>query len=194
MRATASMCELGVCGSRGCVVISPLPILNMAAIVGLSSAGPISGGIFAAMQSAAMGGSAAPLAAAGGIAAAVVLPLAAVAFVGAEYADSQQHDMGEPTGVLSPKPRFVLVVHNWWHGIELREFASFKEAIRALKGGRKLRRFLVRVHNAEEKTCDNGHGWSLPWTEHQPCGWGDTYDNDMRRLLLRRLSCCTPAR
>jgi hypothetical protein len=168
--------------------------LNMAAIVGLSSAGPIAGGIFAAAQSAAMGGSVATamggsVATAGGIAAAAVLPLVAVAFVGAEYADSQQHDMGEPTDVLSPKPRFVLVVHNWWHGIELREFASYKEATRAFRGGRKLRRFLVRVHKAEEKNCDNGHGWSLPWTEYKHCGIGDVYDNDMRHLLLHRLSC-----
>lgn len=158
----------------------------MAALVGLSSTGPVAGGLFAAAQSAAMGGSVAPLAAMGGIAAAVVVPVAVGAAVAAEYADSQQHGMGEPTPQLSAKPRFVLVAHNWGT-VEFREFATYNEARAAFDTGRNLRRFLVRVHNANEPDRDNGHGWMLPWHERKHAGNMAILDNDMREKLRARL-------
>lgn len=158
----------------------------MAAVVGLSSAGPVAGGFFAAAQSAAMGGSAAPLAGMVGIAAAVAAPMIAGAGVAAEYADSQQHGMGEPTPQLSANPRFVLVVHNWGT-VEFREFATYDEARAAFDTGRNLRRFLVRVHNANEPDRDNGHGWMLPWHERKHAGNMAWLDNGMRHELLNRI-------
>ena len=158
----------------------------MAAFVGLSSSGPVAGGLFAAAQSAAMGGSVAPLAAMGGIAAAVIAPVAVGAGVAAEYANSQQHGMGEPTPQLTTNPRFVLVVHNWGT-VEFREFDTYNAARAAFDAGLNLRRFLVRVHNANEADLDNGHGWMLPWDELNHGGWGSLLDNGMRHELLARL-------
>jgi hypothetical protein len=158
----------------------------MAALVGLSSTGPVAGGLFAAAQSAAMGGSAAPLAAMGGIAAAVIVPVAVGAGVANEYVSSQQHGMGEPTPELSADPRFVLVVHNWGP-VEFREFATYNEARAAFDAGLDLRRFLVRVHDANEPDRDNGHGWLLPWHELNHAGNMAIFDDDMRKKLLARV-------
>ena len=158
----------------------------MAGLVGLSSTGPVAGGLFAAAQSAAMGGSVAPLAAMGGIAAAVVAPVAVGAGVAAEYANSQQHGMGEPTPQLTANPRFVLVVHNWGT-VEFREFATDEEARTAFDAGLNLRRFLVRVHDTNEPDRDNGHGWMLPWHELRHDGWGSWFDYGMRCELLKRV-------
>jgi len=158
----------------------------MAALVGLSSTGPVAGGLFAAAQSAAMGGSVAPLAAMGGIAAAAVVPVVVAAGVAAEYADSQQHGMGEPTPDLTANPRFVLVVHNWGP-VEFREFATYNAARAAFDTGRNLRRFLVRVHDANEPDHDNGHGWMLPWHERNHAGNMAILDNGMRHELLKRV-------
>lgn len=158
----------------------------MAALVGLSSTGPVAGGLFAAAQSAAMGGSAAPLAGMVGIAAAVVAPVIAGAGVAAEYADSQKHGMGDPTPQLTANPRFVLVVHNWGT-VEFREFATYDAARAAFDAGLNLRRFLVRVHDANEPDRDNGHGWPLPWHELNHAGWGSWFDYGMRCELLKRV-------
>lgn len=158
----------------------------MAALVGLSSTGPVAGGLFAAAQSAAMGGSVAPLATMGGIAIAATLPVVVAAGVAAEYADSQQHGMGEPTPELTANPRFVLVVHNWIT-VEFREFATYDAARAAFDTGRNLRRFLVRVHDANEPDRDNGHGWMLPWHERNHAGNMAIFDDDMRRKLLARV-------
>jgi hypothetical protein len=133
-----------------------------------------------------MGGSVAPLAAMGGIAAAVVAPVAVGAGVAAEYANSQQHGMGEPTPQLTANPRFVLVVHNWGT-VEMREFATYDAARAAFDAGLNLRRFLVRVHDANEPDHDNGHGWPLPWHELRHDGWGSWLDYGMRCELLNRV-------
>ena len=156
----------------------------MAALVGLSSTGPVAGGLFAAAQSAAMGGSVAPLAAMGGIAAAAVVPVVVAAGVAAEYVDSQQHGMGEPTPQLTTHPRFVLVTHNWGT-VEMREFATHDEARAAFNTGRNLRRFLVRIHD-DEADRDNGHGWLLPWHELRHAGNMAILDDGMRWNLLHR--------
>jgi len=164
----------------------------MAAVVGLSATGPVAGGLFATAQSAAMGGSVGPFAAA---AAPIVVPtmLAAAAAaaggaVAAEYTDSQQHTMGPPTlGALDPLGApFVLVVHNWGP-VEMRAFATEAAARQAFGGGRRLRRFVVRLHTAVEPHRDNGHGWALPWEELAFEGWGCHFDNEMRLALLARL-------
>jgi len=158
----------------------------MVTFFGLSSTGPVAGGLFAAAQSAAMGGTVAPLAAATcGIAAAIVVPVAVGAGVVAEYANSQQHGMGDPTPELMASPRFVLVVHNWGT-VEMRPFAAYDEAHAAFDAGLNLRRFLVRVHNANEADRDNGHGWVLPWHELCHGGWGSFLDDGMRHELLNR--------
>ena len=114
-----------------------------------------------------MGGSVAPLAAMGGIAAAVVVPVAVGAGVANEYINSQQHGMGEPTPELTANPRFVLVVHNWVT-VEFREFATYDAARAAFDAGLNLRRFLVRVHKADEPDRDDGHGRMWPWHELRP--------------------------
>ena len=158
----------------------------MAAVVGLSSTGPVAGGLFAAAQSAAMGGSVAPLATMGGLAIAATLPVAVAAGVAAEYADSQKHGMGDPTPELTANSRFVLVVHNWGT-VEFREFATYDAARAAFDAGLNLRRFLVRVHDANEADRDNGHGWPLPWHELNHDGWGSWLDYGMRCELLNRV-------
>lgn len=158
----------------------------MAAFVGLSPTGPVAGQLFAAAQSAAMGGSVAPLATMTGLAIAATLPVAVAAGVAAEYADSQQHGMGEPTPQLAANPRFVLVAHNWGT-VEFREFATYDAARAACDAGRNLRRFLVRVHDANEPDRDNGHGWPLPWHELHHGGNMAILDNGMRHELLKRV-------
>jgi hypothetical protein len=159
----------------------------MAALVGLSSTGPTTGGLFAAVQSAAMGGSVAPLVGMGGIVAAfATLPVVVGAFVAAEYTHSQQHGMGEPTPDLSNHPRFVLVVHNWGT-VQMHEFGNFDEALQAFNAGLNLRRFLVRVHDDNEAERDNGHGWMLPWHELHHDGNMAFLDDGMRTELLKRV-------
>ena len=158
----------------------------MSGLVGLSSTGPVAGGLFAAAQSAAMGGSVAPLATMTGLAIAATLPVAVAAGVAAEYADSQQHGMGEPTSALPANPRFVLVVHNFGT-VEFREFATYEEARAACDTGRNLRRFVVRVHDANEPDHDNGHGGPQPWHELHHDGWGSILDHGMRIELRKRV-------
>ena len=163
---------------------------EMNAVLGLSSKGPIAGGLFAAAQSAAMIGSAAPAAgvvtAVVATAIAVVAPFIAAACVAAEYADSQRHGMGEPTtSELKQDSPFVLVVHNWGK-VEMREFHTYEEARKAFETGRKLRRFLARMHKEGEAERDNGHGWKLPWEELSHAGSMACLDNGMRTELLKR--------
>ena len=104
------------------------------------------------------------------------------AVVLSEYQHSQQHTMGSPHSGTTTD-HFVLVVHNWG-AIEYRAFASEAEAITAFHGGLRLRRFVARMHTADETDVDNGHGWLLPWEElaFDGCGWH--LDNEMRRGLL----------
>ena len=158
----------------------------MAAFVGLSSTGPVAGGLFASAQSAAMGGIAAPLVAMAGIAAAVAVPVAVAAGVASEYTDAQEHGMGEPTPNLSTNPQFVLLAHNYGT-VEMREYATYDEARQAFDAGRNLRRFLVRLHGTNDADLDNGHGWALPWHELNHDGWGALLDNGMRWQLLKRV-------
>lgn len=160
--------------------------------IGLSATGPIVGGVWATVQSAAMGGAAAP-------AAALAMPIifsvmgvgllaAGAACVAHEYADAQRHSMGEPTAEehAPDKVWYVIVTHNWG-AIEFRDFEHFDEAIDAFRGGRKLRRILVRLSPEGEPDKDNGHGWRLPWDELAHAGWGPIWDNGLRWNLLRRL-------
>ena len=158
--------------------------------IGLSATGPIAGGMWATVQSMAMGGAAAPGAA---LAMPIIFSVAGVGLLAAgaacianEYADAQRHSMGEPTAEPSDKARYVIVTHNWgW--IEFRDFVTFDAAIDAFRGGRKLRRMLVRLNPDGEPDKDNGHGWWLPWDELAHAGWGPIWDNGMRWNLLRRI-------
>ena len=78
------------------------------------------------------------------------------------------------------------MVHNWCT-VEFREFDTYNAARAAFDAGLNLRRFLVRIHNANEADLDNGHGWMLPWDELNHGGWGSLLDNGMRHELLARL-------
>ena len=160
--------------------------------VGLSATGPIAGGVWATVQSVAMGGAAAP-------AAVLAMPIifsivgvglltAGAACLAQEYADAQRHSMGAPTTEQhdADKARYVIVTHNWGK-VEFRDFSGFDEAIDAFRGGRKLRRLLVRLSPEGEPDKDNGHGWWLPWDELAHAGLGPIWDNGMRRNLLRRI-------
>lgn len=158
--------------------------------IGLSATGPIAGGVWATVQSMAMGGAAAP-------AAVLAMPIifsvvgvgllaAGAACIAHEYADAQKHSMGTPTEEHEPKNMYVIVTHNYGT-IEFRDFAHFDEAVDAFRGGRKLRRILVRLNHEGEPDKDNGHGWWLPWDELAHDGWGFIWDNGMRWNLLRRL-------
>lgn len=158
----------------------------MAALVGLSPSGPVVGGLFATAQSAAMGGAVGPFM---GAAAPLAIPVAVAGGMGAagvavaaEYHDSQQHTMGPPNSGTTAD-RFVLVCHNWGP-VEMRAFASEAEAMAAFHGGKRLRRFVARMHNDGEADADNGHGWHLPWDELAFGGWGFHLDNQMRHGLL----------
>ena len=122
-------------------------------------------------------------------AAAIVIPMAVAGGIGAtgvsiaaEYHDSQQHTMGLPNHGTATD-RFVLVCHNWGP-VEIRAYASEAEAMIAFHGGKRLRRFVARVHNDGEPDTDNGHGWHLPWEELAFGGWGAHLDNQMRHGLL----------
>ena len=163
----------------------------LGAIGGLSPTGPIAGGVWATVQSIAMGGTAAP-------AAVLAMPIifsivgvglltAGAACLAQEYAESQKHSMGTPTEEEhEPKNVYVIVTHNWGT-VEFREFPHFDQAIHAFRGGKNLRRFLVRLNHEGEPNKDNGHGWWLPWDELAHDGWGCLLDNGMRSNLLRRL-------
>lgn len=160
--------------------------------MGLSAAGPIANGTFAMLQSAAMGGQVAGVMvsmAMPQVFAAVGIGLGALAvgLVVHEYLDAQKHAMGEPTPEHDPKhTRYVIVTHNWgW--IEFRDFATFDTAIDAFRGGRKLRRILLRLNPEGEPDKDNGHGWRLPWDELAHDGYMPVWDNGLRWNLLRRL-------
>ena len=159
---------------------------------GLSATGPIAGGVWATVQSVAMGGAAAPAAV---LAMPIIFSIVGVGLLTAgaaclahEYAESQKHSMGEPTVEEhdSEKARYVIVTHNWG-AVEFRDFSGFEEAIDAFRGGRNLRRFLVRLNHEGEPDKDNGHGWWLPWDELAHDGWGCLLDDGMRRHLLRRI-------
>jgi hypothetical protein len=150
--------------------------------MGIAASGPVAGGAFAIIQSAAMGGPVLPLLAPVLGAAAIVAPVTAAALTVSEYNDAQTHTMGEVTGIL-PGNAFVTVVHNWGK-IEIRSFASMAEALESLRHGRKLRRFAVRLFLNGEADVDNGHGWKLPWVEEGHQGCRPDLDNEMRRTLL----------
>ena len=151
--------------------------------MGITASGPVAGGLFASAQSAAMGGSVLPLLAWTGVPAlAIGLPTAAVALTYNEYADAQTHTMGVPTGLL-PGNVWVTMVHNWG-SVETRSFPTEAEAVANLRGGRNLRRFLVRLHQADEPEEDNSHGWFLPWSEQGHTGCRPDLDDELRRELL----------
>lgn len=122
----------------------------------------------------------APLAA--GVAITVGIPVAAAVLTFNEFIDAQQHGMGPPTGLV-PHARWVIATHNWGR-IELRVFATEDEARERFAEGRKLRRILVRLHDADTPDVDNGHGWRLPWHELDHAGWRWDLDNKIRRALL----------
>ena len=184
----AARARVGVCV---CVRVQKAQMAAFFSAIGLSATGPIVGGVWATVQSAAMGGAAAP-------AAALAMPIifsvmgvgllaAGAACVAHEYADAQKHSMGTPTTEEhEPKNMYVIVTHNWGT-IEYREFSGFDEAIDAFRGGRKLRRILVRLNHEGEPDKDNGHGWRLPWDELAHAGCCPILDNGLRWNLLRRL-------
>ena len=155
--------------------------------MGIAASGPVAGGMFATIQSVAMGGSALPLVAPVLGAAAIVAPvIAATALTIGEYSDAQTHTMGEVTGI-SPGHAYATVVHNWGT-VELRSFQSMEAALESLRHGRKLRRFAARLFLSGEADVDNGHGWSLPWVEDGHEGCRPDLDNEMRRTLLEAFS------
>ena len=162
----------------------------LGAITHISATGPIAGGVWATVQSMAMGGAAAPAAA---LAMPIIFSVVGVGLLAAgaacivnEYADAQRHSMGEPTTEPTDKAQYVIVTHNYGK-IEFRDFDGFDGAIDAFRGGRKLRRMLVRLNPEGEPDKDNGHGWRLPWDELAHAGWGPIWDNGMRWNLLRRI-------
>jgi len=154
-------------------------------LMGIAASGPVAGGVFATIQSVAMGGSALPIVAPVLGAAAVVVPTIAAALTMSEYSDAQTHTMGEVTGI-SPGHAYATVVHNWGI-VELRSFQSMEAARESLHRGRKLRRFAARLFLSGEADVDNGHGWALPWVEDGHEGCRPDLDNEMRRTLLEAI-------
>ena len=111
---------------------------------------------------------------------------AAAAATYALYADAQQHGMGEDTPVAAGA-QFVIVWHNWHHGVQRRSFAAEADAVAAFATGRMLRRILVRLHGTGEPDSDNGWGWHLPWTELDHAGCRPDLDNELRASLLQQV-------
>ena len=177
-------------------------------LLGMSSAGPVAGGLVSLLQKSAMTTTTTTMAMAGAlgslgvVASAVVGVVASVSTAAAvcthhEYVESQKHTMGPPTDLAthaksattppSTKNKFLVLVHNWGT-VEVRAFGTYDDAKAAFDGGLKLRRILVRVHNDNEKERDNGHhGWKLPWEELVHAGCNVMVDNDLRCFGLRFL-------
>ena len=65
--------------------------------------------------------------------------------------------------------------------------SRFERGGAAFDAGLNLRRFLVRIHNANEADRDNGHGWALPWHELRHAGNMAILDNGMRHELHKRV-------
>ena len=157
----------------------------MGAVLGVSAAGPVAGGLWASIQSAAMTGALNP------IIGWIVAPILALgASVGAAvygfYKHAQDHLMGEITGLLADHA-WVLLAHNWSNGTEIRSFRSLEEAKKSFKGGRTLRRMIVKLNDPGQQDQDNTWGWMLPWKEHRFDGLNPNVDNEMRSHLLGQL-------
>ena len=157
----------------------------MGGVLGITATGPVAGGAFATIQSAAMGGPALPILVPVLGAAAVAAPIVAATMTAIEYNDAQTHTMGDVTGVVQGYA-YVTVVHNWGK-VEIRSFDSMELAHESLHHGRKLRRFAARLFLSGEEDVDNGHGWALPWVEEGHRGCRPDLDNEMRRVLLEAI-------
>ena len=157
----------------------------MGAVLGIGAAGPVAGGPFALVQSAAMTGTLNP------IVASVVLGICGLGgLVGGGlhkmYLDAQNHTMGAITGLIGRR-LYVTLVHNWHHGVEVRAFKSLADANKSFQGGGTLRRMLLKLNVAGEAKHDNGWGWKLPWKEMDFAGCNSCVDNDMRHHLVNAL-------
>lgn len=156
--------------------------------MGVSAAGPVAGGLFAATQSALMGGGCAALATA------LVWPVAfltaaatgATALVANEWQKAQNHLMGQVTGLVKGMT-WAIVAHNWGNGVEIRSYASEDEAKKAFPTAHNMRRILLCLSPKGSPLKDNGWGWALPWTECKHTGCRPDLDNEMRRALLGAL-------
>ena len=160
-------------------------------MLGLSTHGPVAGGWWSLAQAAAMGNGASALAlcsSVGVAAASVALPVAMAATFG-EYAMAQTHTLDQaqpPTDPRSATP-WILVWHNWIHGVHIRRFETLEGALECSRGGRRLRRMIVLV-DPDGKEATNEHGQTNPWREVLFQGENVLVDNAMRRELRERLS------
>ena len=95
----------------------------MGAALGVSAAGPVAGGLFAAAQSALMGGGCAALAAPAWPLAAAALVAAAATSAAALVASEWQkaHLMGRVNGLVKGTS-WAIVAHNWGKGVEIRSY------------------------------------------------------------------------
>ena len=157
----------------------------MGAVLGVSAAGPVAGGWWASIQSAAMTGVLNP------IIGWIVVPVLAVgaavaASVYTVYKHAQNHLMGEITGLLAGCA-WVMLAHNWDNRTEIRAFQSLEGAKESFKGGRTLRRMIVKLNRPGQQNRDNTWGWMLPWKEHRFDGLNPNVDNEMRSHLLGQL-------
>ena len=157
----------------------------MGAVLGVGAAGPVAGGLWAGIQSAAMTGILNPIV--GG----VMLGLAGLgSLIGGGlytmYKLAQNHTMGAITGMIA-KRLYVTLVHNWHHGVEVRAFKSLADANASFQGGGTLRRMLLKLHGPGEAKRDNGWGWKLAWKELDFAGCNSCVDNDMRHHLEHAL-------
>jgi len=157
----------------------------MGAVLGVSAAGPVAGGLWANIQSAAMTGALNPII--GWIVAPVLAIGAAVgAAVFSVYKHAQDHLMGEITGLLAGHA-WIMLAHNWSNRTEIRAFQSLEEAKESFKKGRTLRRMIVKLNRPGQQPHDNTWGWTLPWVEHRFDGLNPNVDNEMRSHLLEQL-------
>ena len=163
----------------------------MGNVIGVSVAGPVAGQAFALVQSACMGGAAAATTLAWWIAGSVVglvlLVLGTAAgVVFAIYHKAQQHLMGVVTGLLAGH-KWLTLVHNWHHGVEVRSFATRAKARNSFVQGGDLRRIMLRLNDDGDPLHNNGWNWHLPWREHRHSGWGTHLDNEMRKHCLDQI-------
>ena len=153
-------------------------------MLGLSVQGPVAGGLWSLAQSAAMGNTASALAFGSSVvtaAAAAAIPVAAVATVG-EYMNAQTHTLDQTQPSESADGDWVLVWHNWVHGVHTRRFETLEGALECSKGGKRLRRMVVCL-TSDDNEVVNEHGQANPW--HEVCFQGENVlvDNAMRRAL-----------
>lgn len=114
-------------------------------MLGITATGPVAGGMFATIQSLAMGAACSATITTVSMSTGLIA-LAGVAAVAVHsvYLDAQIHGMG-PSKPLGNGERFVIVFHNWHHGAQQTSFATKAEASVAFRTGRKLRRMLVML-------------------------------------------------